>query len=259
MARRSWFFKAVLGVCWTLVLSAGSALAELPEVHPLDVRQLRPSLEKQIVDIASLGSRVPGYPGHELTAELIISEFKRLGLENISIDEFGLTVPIDQGASLSCADLSKPVKLYPFWPNSVRRVTTGPEGLSGKLIYVGRGDYPDYNGQEVFSVSQKWDSDEPQAYFNLALLQMKRRQMDQAEQTLLKLLTVAKWYPEANYHLGYVYEKSGGIELAQKYYVRELNVNGGCAKAWRRYLALNADRIDADSSSKTVTLAAPVQ
>ena len=113
--------------------------------------------------------------------------------------------------------------------------------------------------QSFFDRALAEDADEPQAYFNLALLQMKRRRMDQAEQTLLKLLTVAKWYPEANYHLGYVYEKSGRIELAQKYYVRELNVNGGCAKAWRRYLALNADRIDADSSSKTVTLSAPVQ
>ena len=113
--------------------------------------------------------------------------------------------------------------------------------------------------QSFFNRALAEDADEPQAYFNLALLQMKRRQMDQAEQTLLKLLTVAKWYPEANYHLGYVYEKSGRIELAQKYYVRELNVNGGCAKAWRRYLALSAERIDADSSGKTVTLASPVE
>jgi hypothetical protein len=62
--------------------------------------------------------------------------------------------------------------------------------------------------------------------------------MDQAEEILLQLMKIADWYPEANYHLGYIYEKRGQPALAVDYYIRELNVNGGCAKAWRRYLAL---------------------
>ena len=58
---------------------------------------------------------------------------------------------------------------------------------------------------------------------------------------LLQLMEIADWYPEANYHLGYIYEKRGQLDLAQQYYVRELNVNGSSAKAWRRYLALNEE------------------
>ena len=113
--------------------------------------------------------------------------------------------------------------------------------------------------ESFFNRALAEDADEPQGYFNLALLQMKRRQMDQAEQTLLKLMTVADWYPEANYHLGYICEKSGRLDLAKQYYVRELNVNGSCAKAWRRYLALNSEQMAADGSIKPIALASPAK
>ena len=101
------------------------------------------------------------------------------------------------------------------------------------------GDYE--QAESYFRRAMQVDGREPQAYFNLALLRMRQQQMDQAEQILLQLMKIADWYPEANYHLGYIYEKSGRLELARQHYVRELNVNGGCAKAWRRYLALKEE------------------
>ncbi len=107
------------------------------------------------------------------------------------------------------------------------------------IAYTQAKDYT--RAQSYFQQALAQDPNEPQAHFNLALLQMNRGQMAQAEAYLLRLLTVCHWYPQANYHLGYIYEKSGRLELAKEYYVRELNVNGSCAKAWRRYLALKND------------------
>lgn len=132
-----------------LFLLSGPVRAEAPEPHLLSVRDLQGRLERQIKDISAFGSRVPGYPGHEKAEKLIISEFEKLDLQNITIDEFELTVPLSEGAGLRSPDLPGQIELHPFWPNSVRCVTTAPEGLTGKIIYVGRGDYPDYNGHEV--------------------------------------------------------------------------------------------------------------
>ena len=149
MLRSAWWpVGALLAYC-AVMFSGVPCRAEGPNVHPLKASELEARLEEQIRQITSFGSRVPGYKGHELTADLIVAEFKKLGLANITVDKFTLSMPIDKGAQLSSPELSKSIRLYPFWPNSVRCVTTGPEGISGKLIYVGQGDYADYNGQEV--------------------------------------------------------------------------------------------------------------
>lgn len=109
----------------------------------------------------------------------------------------------------------------------------------------------DYNRAEaLFSQAMNMDPGEPQAYFNLALLRLRQQQMDQAEEMLLKLLAIADWYPEANYHLGYICQKTGRPSQAQDYYIREINVNGDSAKAWRGYLALRRDESLADKDTE---------
>ena len=147
--------------CSLLLLWPGSVCGDTPEPYLLNVQNLQARLQAQTERISSFGSRIPGYPGHERTAEMIISEFEKLGLQNITVDEFEITVPIDEGATLLSPDHSGQIKLYPFWPNSARCVTTPLKGLTGKLIYVGRGDYPDYNGHDVMGsiVLMDFDSD----------------------------------------------------------------------------------------------------
>lgn len=95
--------------------------------------------------------------------------------------------------------------------------------------------------ESFFAQAMDIDPSEPQAYFNLGLLRIHQGRMKEAEEILLKLLTITDKYPETNYHLGYICEKTGRLAQAQDYYVREFNVNGNSAKAWRRYLALKQD------------------
>ena len=113
------------------------------------------------------------------------------------------------------------------------------------IAYTQAKDYA--RAEAFFRQAMKIDEEEPQAYFNLALLRLQQEQMEQAEEMLLKLLTIADWYPEANYHLGYICQKTGRLGEAQEYYVREINVNGSSAKAWRGYLALKEDEYQAEN------------
>lgn len=122
------------------------------------------------------------------------------------------------------------------------------------IAYTQGKDYE--RAESYFQQALSADANEPQAYFNMALLAMNRGQSEQAEAILLRLLEVCDWYPQANYHLGYICEKSERLELAKKYYVRELNVNGSCAKAWRRYLALKNDESLAKASGESAAVGA---
>ena len=88
MLRTRWYALAALVVLCVAMLWAGPAVGELPEIHPLDLEKLRARLEDRINQITKFGSRVPGYAGHEKTADLIILEFEGLGLENIRVEIF---------------------------------------------------------------------------------------------------------------------------------------------------------------------------
>jgi len=68
----------------------------------------------------------------------------------ILVDEFEAPVPVDRGASLELPDyLEKPLRIYPLWPNLVRTSQLPRSGVSGHLIYVGKGTYPELDAKRV--------------------------------------------------------------------------------------------------------------
>ena len=99
--------------------------------------------------VAGGSSRVPGYAGHEAAARYVRAEFERLGLAEISVDTFGVTVPLDRGAHLAVGPDGERVRLYGLWPNHVRAPTTPSGGLRGQLIDGGQGRLADLEGQVV--------------------------------------------------------------------------------------------------------------
>jgi hypothetical protein len=111
------------------------------------ISQLADRLRGSVAEFASFGSRVSGYPGCDEAANLVEAEFKALGLEKVSVQEFPLTAPVDEGASVQVGD--KEYTVYPLWPNLVRTPATPPDGLRGPLIYAGTSRVHEYNGKEV--------------------------------------------------------------------------------------------------------------
>lgn len=111
------------------------------------------AIEQHVRHLASLGTRVTGYPGCDLAATYIFEQLAALGLEDVHYEEYDITVPIDYGASAEVLDeqgrVRRTLKLYPLWPNLVRTPQLPPEGLQAKLIYGGNSALRDYNGEDV--------------------------------------------------------------------------------------------------------------
>ena len=148
--------SAVALLAWCACL-AGAAPS--PEDLAGAVSGLR--LHQDLATFTGLGSRVVGYPGNVAAADYITAEFKRLGLEVLT-QRFKLPTPLDQGASLQVGGQIYP--LAAMWPNLARTSQLPQEGLSGDVIYVGKGNLSDYNGRDVrhsivlidFNTQQNW-------------------------------------------------------------------------------------------------------
>ncbi|MBM3277691.1 MAG: ABC transporter permease [Candidatus Handelsmanbacteria bacterium] len=106
---------------------------------------VRPTVEY----LASLGSRLSGYPGAEKAAGWLEEELRRAGVEEVQREEFTLAVPVDQGGRLEVPATGQRWPLHGLWPNLVVPATTSPGGLELPLIWGGRGEWEELEGQEV--------------------------------------------------------------------------------------------------------------
>jgi len=109
--------------------SAGASV-DLPEASAV-----KAAVWGHLQKLASVKSRAVGYPGHEQARRYIKAYFERLGLADLTEDEFERVAPIDKGATLRISDGTQ-VELACLWPNLVRTPTTPPDGISGKLFYA---------------------------------------------------------------------------------------------------------------------------
>ena len=94
-------------------------------------------------------SRVVGYEGHEKTADFIISEFRRLGMEDVEAETYSVAVPIDQGGSLMVEDTGEVFTIHGLWPNLVKTTTLPTGGVRGHLLWGGTGDVSEFNGRDI--------------------------------------------------------------------------------------------------------------
>lgn len=131
-------------------------------------------MEKFVTELASFGSRVTGYPGCARAAGLIEQRFRDLGL-SVTKETFEVLVPMPKydakgnAASLTTAS-GKQFGILPLWPNLVQMPKTPAAGLSGKLIYAGKGDLQSFNGQDLIGSIVMLDFDCGREWFNAPLL-----------------------------------------------------------------------------------------
>lgn len=127
-------------------------------------------LERIAADIRAFeacGSRVSGYPGNAKAADMILQRFKELGLETY-VQEFNLPAAVDEGSELTINGRS--YELSALWPNHVRTCQVPAQGLTGPVIYVGRGALSDFNGKDTDGAIVLMDFNTQQNWLNAALL-----------------------------------------------------------------------------------------
>lgn len=94
-------------------------------------------------------SRVVGYEGHAFATEFIESEFRRLGLEDIEKESYGVATPVDQGGRLTLSETGEAFDLYGVWPNLIKTSTVPTKGVTGHLVYGDDGEFADFDGLEM--------------------------------------------------------------------------------------------------------------
>jgi hypothetical protein len=114
-----------------------------------------------------MGSRVVGYPGNDAAADRILQEFKDLGLETM-VQEYNLPTPYDAGSDLRID--GRDYELSALWPNLSRTSQVPVKGLTGPVIYVGKGSLSDFNGQNTSGAIVLMDFNTQQNWLNAPLL-----------------------------------------------------------------------------------------
>ena len=145
MRRSSLAALAALAVLFSLT----SAQPAAPAAYGAEVASsLNPDLvRKHASHLAALGSRVVGYPGYYEAARYLLEQLGSLGY-SVEVQEFRVASPVEVEAYIEVGGERLPV--HAVWPNAMFVTSpTPPEGVSGKLVYVGKGEAGDMNGKDV--------------------------------------------------------------------------------------------------------------
>ncbi|HSV72908.1 MAG TPA: FtsX-like permease family protein [Chthonomonadales bacterium] len=142
--------RVFLRVALLLSLTAGAgaaAHADAATYRRLAAEVSPENISETIRTLSSFGSRIAGYPGDAKAAAYVERRFREIGLEQVRSESFGVVVPVDRGSSITVNGRTK--KLHALWPNLVRTSQLPPDGITGKLLYVGDGELSNFNGKDV--------------------------------------------------------------------------------------------------------------
>jgi len=155
---------SLLGYLHAAPVGAEVDFAELGQAVPVE------RVEKTLGFFAGLGARVAGYPGAEESARYIQKSFRDIGLDDITVHEYDISIPVDKGGILELVDSGEQMPLYGLWPNLVRTSTLPEGGLSGKMIDAGDGDYAYLDGKDMEGTVVLMDFNSGDAWLNSAYL-----------------------------------------------------------------------------------------
>ncbi len=126
------------------------------------------SLQNTIATLTENGDRSTGTAGNEKAAAYIRERLSATNPEQL--DSVGFTVPVleHHGSRLVIGDRTVP--LEPLYYNAVTPQGLPPEGLQGKLVYVGKGELADFNGKKIEGAIILMEFDSGRNWLNAASL-----------------------------------------------------------------------------------------
>ncbi len=145
----------------TVVQAQPTTGKDVLEYHQY-VRESLGNVKEHVKFLSSLKSRMPGYEGNRKAAEYIAETLKSYGLD-VYIENFTVVVPMEKKSTLKVKIKGSgafELEAYALWPNLVETCAT--PGITGKLIYIGKGEEfkgLDMNGAIVvmgFDSGDRW-------------------------------------------------------------------------------------------------------
>ncbi len=135
-----WSFAFVILLCSLLWIPAADAVTE---------NNLPDAFSDVISRLAELKDRSTGTAGNAAAALYLKERFEKLGYENVGSYRFSVPVIQHSQSQLTLPDQKRPVELNPILGNAVTPQTVASPGVSGPLIYAGRGELAELNGKQI--------------------------------------------------------------------------------------------------------------
>jgi cell division protein FtsL len=135
----SWFLLAVVA-CLFLAPSETGAITE---------KNLPDTFSDVISRFASLQDRSTGTADNAAAATYLKERFKKLGYKDVGAYRFSVPIIQHAGSQLRLPDRKQPIELHPIIGNAVAPQTIAAPGISGPLIYAGRGELAEFNGKQI--------------------------------------------------------------------------------------------------------------
>ena len=105
------------------------------------------NLQQTVHTLSAFGDRSAGSPGNLQATEYIRSRFEAAAPEQLGSIDFELPVLRQHNAALQVNNTSLPLHFLGY--NAITPENLPKKGLTGQLIYAGRGELADFNGKEV--------------------------------------------------------------------------------------------------------------
>ena len=111
----------MFAICTVLALVLAGAAPASAAVDFEELAQTVPvGRVQQTMDyFANLGSRGAGYPGADQAAKHVQERFNAVGLDDITVHEYDVSIPMDKGGCLRIETSGEQLKLHGLWPNLV--------------------------------------------------------------------------------------------------------------------------------------------
>ena len=145
-------YRARMILCLGIILGFSLFAGVDAQVDYAVLKQTAPveRVQENLGYLAGLGSRVAGYPGAKDAALFIKEEFLEIGLSQVTTQEYDVSIPIDnKDGTLEIVGSGEKMPLYGIWPNLVKTSTLPEEGLRGRVIDVGKGEFEEMEGMDI--------------------------------------------------------------------------------------------------------------
>ncbi|MBM4045183.1 MAG: FtsX-like permease family protein, partial [Planctomycetes bacterium] len=198
----------------------------------LDATEIR----RDVAFLSSFASRALGYEGADRAADYVAGRMKALGY-SVRVEQFPEVMPIDRGGRLEFKKSGEKIPIHAFWPNLSRTPSTGPDGITGRLLYARDGDYRWYDDRRVNECIVILDFNSTNNYLKafmlgaraVIFLEPDRPERKEAE---AKLLAVPVYAPKYYVKKEYVPKL---LELAKQRALATLH----CRMTWERVTGTN--------------------
>ncbi len=153
------FFSFLLFLLFILLPANLSAqIASQPD-HEKKFAQL-------IASFSTVKDRSGGRAGANQAAKFIKSQLKKLGFSTIGSQTFSLPIRQKGTCQIRVGNEGQPITLDPFLSNAISPGTIPKPGLTGHVVYVGKGELKDYNDKILKGAIVLMDLDSANNWIN---------------------------------------------------------------------------------------------